>query len=66
MYVCVCVGDPHQHICDVTSQNQTNVVKQVCDLSFHMKFYLRNYANRIKSYIYRDKVLCLIFAKSLN
>ena len=28
-----------------------------------MKFYLRNYANRIKSYTYRNKVLCLIFCK---
>ena len=53
-------------ICDVTCQNQTNVAKnkmlsygimeQVCDLSFHMKFYLRLYANRIKSYTDRNKV----------
>ena len=28
-------------------------MEQVCDLSFHMKFYLRLYDNRIKRYTYR-------------
>ena len=35
-------------------------------MSFHMMFYLRNYVNRIKSYTYRNKVLCLIFEPRKN
>ena len=32
------------------------LLEQVCDLSFHMKVYLRLYGNRIKSYTYGNKV----------
>ena len=32
------------------------IMEQVCDLSFHMKFYLCLYGNWIKSYTYRNKV----------
>ena len=42
------------------------IMEQVCDLSFHLKFYLHLHANRVKSYTDQNKVLCLTFAKSWN